>query len=113
MLSQNAWLVNVCMGMTSALVAGGVSMDAGRGTLARIAIELAPQVVWNVSGMVIMRPALCVNLVNMVQAVQNTAARTAKLTRRNVTGLATAFMAAILAGEEKDVMSKIVILKIV
>lgn len=41
--SQNAWLVNVCMGMTSALVAGGVSMDAGRGTLARIAIELAPQ----------------------------------------------------------------------
>lgn len=35
-------------------------------------------VVWNVSGMVIMRPALCVNLVNMVQAVQNTAARTAK-----------------------------------
>lgn len=34
--------------------------------------------VWNVSGMVIMRPALCVNLVNMVQAVQNTAARTAK-----------------------------------
>lgn len=70
-------------------------------------------VVWNVSGMVIMRPALCVNLVNMVQAVQNTAARTAKLTRRNVTGLATAFMAAILAGEEKDVMSKIVNLKIV
>lgn len=41
--SQNAWLVNVCMGMTSALVAGGVSMDVGRGTLARIAIELAPQ----------------------------------------------------------------------
>lgn len=76
--SQNAWLVNVCMEMTSALVAGGVSMDVGRGTLARIAIELAPQDVWNVSGMVIMRPALCVNLVNMVQAVQNTAAKTAK-----------------------------------
>lgn len=41
--SQNAWLVNVCMEMTTALVARGVSMDVGRGTLARIAIELAPQ----------------------------------------------------------------------
>lgn len=41
--SQNAWLVNVCMEMTTALVAGGASMDVSRGTLARIAIELAPQ----------------------------------------------------------------------
>lgn len=78
MLSQNAWWGNVCMEMTTALVAGGVCMDVDQDTLARIVVELAPQDVWNVFGMVITRPVLCVSLVNMVQAVQNTAASTVK-----------------------------------